>query len=155
MKKGYNIYTLNRQPLEMKLVLQKAGRPWPPTWPWSPKRVRKSTIGNNFLIIKSKQTCFKSSFSFPASVDDSANLASGISLDDLLTGVDRTKYYRYQGSLTTPNCNEAVVWTVFKDSIKISQDLVSVPHISKSHLIHILHVYVTKYTFICIFIKTF
>lgn len=49
---------------------------------------------------------------------------SGISLDDLLSGVNRTKYYRYLGSLTTPNCNEAVVWTVFKDSIKISSDLI-------------------------------
>lgn len=50
---------------------------------------------------------------------------SGISLDDLLPGVDRTKYYRYMGSLTTPNCNEAVVWTVFKDSVKISSDLIN------------------------------
>ncbi|XP_062331294.1 carbonic anhydrase XVb [Osmerus eperlanus] len=54
-----------------------------------------------------------------------ASITSGISLDDLLTGVDRTKYYRYKGSLTTPNCNEAVVWTVFKDTIKISQDLIN------------------------------
>nr|XP_046176739.1 carbonic anhydrase 4-like [Oncorhynchus gorbuscha] len=46
------------------------------------------------------------------------------SLDELLEGVDRTKYYRYLGSLTTPNCNEAVVWTVFKDPIKVSQDLI-------------------------------
>ncbi|XP_051274748.1 carbonic anhydrase 4 [Dicentrarchus labrax] len=55
---------------------------------------------------------------------DSVSIAPGISLDDLLVGVDRTKYYRYLGSLTTPNCNEAVVWTVFKDSIKVSKDLI-------------------------------
>jgi len=47
-----------------------------------------------------------------------------ITMNSLLEGVDRTKYYRYQGSLTTPNCNEAVIWTVFKDPIKVSQDLV-------------------------------
>uniref|UniRef100_A0A668TNW7 Alpha-carbonic anhydrase domain-containing protein n=1 Tax=Oreochromis aureus TaxID=47969 RepID=A0A668TNW7_OREAU len=49
---------------------------------------------------------------------------AGFSLDDLLVGVDRTKYYRYLGSLTTPACNEAVVWTVFKDPIKVSKDLI-------------------------------
>ncbi|XP_026207749.1 carbonic anhydrase 4-like [Anabas testudineus] len=55
---------------------------------------------------------------------DSVAIAPGISLDDLLVGVDRTKYYRYLGSLTTPSCNEAVVWTVFKDSIKVNKDLI-------------------------------
>ncbi|KAM4623957.1 carbonic anhydrase 4-like [Polymixia lowei] len=54
----------------------------------------------------------------------SVTVAAGISLDDLLVGVDRTNFYRYLGSLTTPTCNEAVVWTVFKDSIKVSKDLI-------------------------------
>ncbi|XP_039472551.1 carbonic anhydrase 4-like [Oreochromis aureus] len=52
------------------------------------------------------------------------SIAAGFSLDDLLVGVDRTKYYRYLGSLTTPACNEAVVWTVFKEPIKVSKDLI-------------------------------
>lgn len=56
----------------------------------------------------------------------SVNMTPGLTLDALLEGVDRSKYYRYLGSLTTPVCNEAVVWTVFKDSIKVSKDLVSV-----------------------------
>jgi carbonic anhydrase len=35
------------------------------------------------------------------------------------------RYYRYEGSLTTPGCGEAVLWTVFEESIGISADQVS------------------------------
>ncbi|XP_032902059.1 carbonic anhydrase 4-like [Amblyraja radiata] len=31
-------------------------------------------------------------------------------------------YYRYQGSLTTPTCNQAVIWTVYKEPIPLSKD---------------------------------
>ena len=34
-------------------------------------------------------------------------------------------YYRYQGSLTTPTCNEVVVWTLFEEKNTISEYQVS------------------------------
>ncbi|KAL8615741.1 hypothetical protein ACOMHN_040236 [Nucella lapillus] len=39
-------------------------------------------------------------------------------LNNLMAGVG--DYYRYSGGLTTPTCNEVVTWTVFKNTIKIS-----------------------------------
>uniref|UniRef100_A0A3B5KQ43 Carbonic anhydrase n=1 Tax=Xiphophorus couchianus TaxID=32473 RepID=A0A3B5KQ43_9TELE len=49
-----------------------------------------------------------------------------ITIDDLIGDVDLTKFYRYMGSLTTPYCHEAVVWTLFHEPIKVHKDLVSV-----------------------------
>ncbi|XP_052427547.1 carbonic anhydrase 4 isoform X2 [Carassius gibelio] len=59
-----------------------------------------------------------------ASAGDKTRVSDKLTMDDLLSGVDRTKYYRYLGSLTTPNCDEGVIWTIFKDPIKVSQDLI-------------------------------
>ncbi|XP_042081939.1 carbonic anhydrase 4-like [Haplochromis burtoni] len=47
-----------------------------------------------------------------------------ISIDDLLGNVNRHDYYRYSGSLTTPLCNQAVVWTVFKEPVNVDLNLI-------------------------------
>ena len=66
-------------------------------------------------------------FCFPH-VESKVDFTEKISIDDLLGNVDRTAYFRYSGSLTTPSCNEAVVWTVFKESVKVDQNLVRATH---------------------------
>ena len=45
--------------------------------------------------------------------DDKVRLNNTLPLMSLVPE-DTDEFYRYQGSLTTPACNEIVVWTVFK-----------------------------------------
>ncbi|XP_063704668.1 carbonic anhydrase 2-like [Culicoides brevitarsis] len=47
------------------------------------------------------------------------SLTRPLELEDLLPK-DRSSYFRYEGSLTTPGCFESVVWTVWKESLPIS-----------------------------------
>ena len=35
-----------------------------------------------------------------------------------------TRYFRYQGSLTTPRCDESVVWTLFETPVLLSRQQV-------------------------------
>lgn len=39
----------------------------------------------------------------------------------LLLPRDHTSYYRYYGSLTTPGCQESVIWSIFKEKLTISE----------------------------------
>ncbi|KFQ56761.1 Carbonic anhydrase 4, partial [Pelecanus crispus] len=38
---------------------------------------------------------------------------------------DLESYYRYEGSLTTPDCHEGVIWTVFEKPIELSMSQIS------------------------------
>ncbi|NXR18691.1 CAH4 anhydrase, partial [Cinclus mexicanus] len=44
---------------------------------------------------------------------------------------DLWKYYRYQGSLTTPDCYEGVIWTIFEKPVELS-----LPQLSKFAALH-------------------
>ncbi|XP_053326670.1 carbonic anhydrase 15-like [Spea bombifrons] len=53
---------------------------------------------------------------------DYIDLTSTFPLESLLPPHDKlTRYYRYQGSLTTPDCSEVVIWTVFEQPVTISR----------------------------------
>uniref|UniRef100_A0A8D2Q529 Carbonic anhydrase n=1 Tax=Varanus komodoensis TaxID=61221 RepID=A0A8D2Q529_VARKO len=60
-----------------------------------------------------------------AGSNDYVDLASTFSLRNLLPSMaSLSKYYRYKGSLTTPSCEEVVVWTVFEEEVPISKQQV-------------------------------
>uniref|UniRef100_A0A673MIS9 Carbonic anhydrase n=1 Tax=Sinocyclocheilus rhinocerous TaxID=307959 RepID=A0A673MIS9_9TELE len=42
-------------------------------------------------------------------------------LADIIPQANKLSYYRYLGSLTTPGCDQAVVWTVFQQTLPISK----------------------------------
>uniref|UniRef100_A0A8C2VE25 Carbonic anhydrase n=1 Tax=Chinchilla lanigera TaxID=34839 RepID=A0A8C2VE25_CHILA len=45
----------------------------------------------------------------------------GFNIEELLP--EKTaEYYRYEGSLTTPPCNPTVLWTVFRNTVQVSQE---------------------------------
>jgi len=48
-------------------------------------------------------------------------LTDSFAINGLMPKATRS-YYRYHGSLTTPRCQESVVWTVFTDPIYITKD---------------------------------
>lgn len=52
--------------------------------------------------------------------DENGVTFTPLKLEDLLPAT-RTDFVRYDGSLTTPPCSEAVTWTVLKQALKISQ----------------------------------
>lgn len=53
-------------------------------------------------------------------------------------------FYRYNGSLTTPNCTESVIWTVFTSTIPISKTQVKITLFWKL----LCYIFIPRVTFI-------
>lgn len=63
-------------------------------------------------------------------------MLTGVSLEMFtLPQKNMAEYFRYDGSLTTPDCAEAVVWSVFKHPIPLSRKQVfmvtTLPHLHR------------------------
>jgi len=48
-----------------------------------------------------------------------------VNVSEFVSSALESSYYRYFGGLTTPGCQEIVVWTVFTKPIGISADQVN------------------------------
>ncbi|CAB1418373.1 unnamed protein product [Pleuronectes platessa] len=55
------------------------------------------------------------------SLSEAVTDRTGVAVLGFFFQTNMTKYFRYEGSLTTPDCAEAVVWTVFEDTIPLSR----------------------------------
>lgn len=79
-----------------------------------------AVLGVLFHVADEINPVLKNILDSAESVKDAAGQSSEIKLSfspEKLLPLDRANYFRYEGSLTTPGCDESVVWTVLKSSV--------------------------------------
>ena len=60
------------------------------------------------------------------SLDGEAKIAETLVLSKFLKQIKGSSYFSYQGSLTTPDCNEVVSWIIMESPIYISESHVNI-----------------------------
>lgn len=58
-------------------------------------------------------------------VDPEAEVEKTLTLQDFLDQVEGSNYFSYQGSLTTPGCNEAVSWIIMNQPVLIAESQIA------------------------------
>ena len=61
--------------------------------------------------------------------DPHAEVEKTLSLQNFLDQVEGSNYYSYQGSLTTPGCNEAVSWIIMDQPVLIDESQVCMTYV--------------------------
>ncbi|XP_055385052.1 uncharacterized protein LOC129614474 [Condylostylus longicornis] len=81
--------------------------------------LRKSEFLNNII-----SDIFDHSVLTITDYDEESTLDLNDNLTNLLDNIDFQNFVFYEGSLTTPNCNEGVKWIVFRDVIEVNENSV-------------------------------
>ncbi|KAK4026008.1 hypothetical protein OUZ56_015037 [Daphnia magna] len=87
-----------------------------------------AVLGILITVGKSSRSAFRTVVDQLSKVEndgDETTMEKPISLNELLPS-RITSFFRYSGSLTTPNCEQSVVWTVFDNPIVVLEDQLSV-----------------------------
>ena len=66
-------------------------------------------------------TCFYFEFIYITGNTTALKFATGFYS---IMKIDKTKYYRYNGSMPLPPCNEVCIWTLFSETNSVSSEQV-------------------------------
>ena len=96
---------------------------------WSQEVASAWLLGGETISLYCKALEGSSPGGIPAQVfsTDSETWVPGLDVSALLPS-DLSRYFRYEGSLTTPPCTQGVIWTVFNQTVRLSAKQVGLGH---------------------------